>query len=83
MTHFCCLSSCTVKVNLSPFVEQYRGAEVYVSGWPNALVNLPLRNECLEPLEYEAERATEPIWTWTTVQSVCFRCCYNGSTQKD
>jgi len=30
-------------------VEQYRGAEVYVSGWPYALATLPLRNECLEP----------------------------------
>lgn len=42
-------------------VEQYRRAEVYVSGWPHALATLPPRNECLKPLEYEAERATEPI----------------------
>jgi len=45
-------------------VEQYGGAEEYVSVWPHALATLPLRNEFLEPLEYEAERATEPIWTY-------------------
>lgn len=45
-------------------VEQYRGAEVYVNGWPHALATLPPRNKCLEPLEFDAERATEPIWTY-------------------
>ena len=52
-------------------VEQYRGAEVHVSGWPPALATLPPRNECLEPIEYETERATEPIWT-SALQYILF-----------
>jgi len=47
---------------LSLFV--LRGAEVYVSGWLYALATLPPRIDCLEPFECEAERVTEPIWTF-------------------